>query len=123
LGDHANPWVVLQTVSRDQIERVLADPIFRKDVDGLVEASRKAAKAPAWFQKNHADAPLTCAAYFSMEYVERSPPSGGLGSVAGDQLKLPAIWACQWLRACSIGAGETVVMQSRRPSPRRFTCR
>ena len=25
-----NPWVVLQTVSRDQIERVLADPVFRK---------------------------------------------------------------------------------------------
>ena len=25
-----NPWVVLQTVSRDQIERVLADPEFRK---------------------------------------------------------------------------------------------
>ena len=23
-----NPWVVLQTVSRDQIERVLADPVF-----------------------------------------------------------------------------------------------
>jgi starch phosphorylase len=22
-----NPWVVLQTVSRDQIERVLADPV------------------------------------------------------------------------------------------------
>ena len=29
-----NPWVVLQTVSRDQIERVLADPVFRKNVDG-----------------------------------------------------------------------------------------
>ena len=25
-----NPWVVLQTVSRDQIEHVLADPVFRK---------------------------------------------------------------------------------------------
>ena len=25
-----NPWVVLQTVARDQIERVLADPVFRK---------------------------------------------------------------------------------------------
>ena len=49
-----NPWVVLQTASRDQIERVLADPVFRKNVDGLVEASRQAAKAPAWFQKNHA---------------------------------------------------------------------
>ena len=30
-----NPWVVLQTVSRDRIERVLADPVFRKNVDGL----------------------------------------------------------------------------------------
>ena len=48
-----NPWVVLQTVSRDQIERVLADPVFRKNVDGLVEASRQAAEAPAWFQQNH----------------------------------------------------------------------
>jgi len=34
-----NPWVVLQTVSRDQIERVLADPLFRRNVDGLLEAS------------------------------------------------------------------------------------
>ena len=36
-----NPWVVLQTASRDRIERVLADPVFRKNVDGLV-ASRPA---------------------------------------------------------------------------------
>jgi glycogen phosphorylase len=85
-----NPWVVLQTVSRDQIERVLGDPAFRKNVDGLVEASRQAATAPAWFQKNHSDAPLTCAAYFSMEFMlsEALPIySGGLGNVAGDQLK------------------------------------
>jgi len=27
-----NPWVVLQTVSRDQIKCVLADPAFRKNV-------------------------------------------------------------------------------------------
>jgi len=91
LWEHThNPWVVRQTVSRDQIKRVLADPIFRKDVDGLVEASRKAAKAPAWFQKNHSDAPLKCAAYFSMEFMlsEALPIySGGLGNVAGDQLK------------------------------------
>ena len=32
-----NPWVVLQTVSRDQIERVLADPVFRKNVDDFCE--------------------------------------------------------------------------------------
>jgi starch phosphorylase len=85
-----NPWVVLQTVSRDQIERALADPDFRKNVDGLVEASRQAAAAPAWFQRNHPDASLTCAAYFSMEFMlsEALPIySGGLGNVAGDQLK------------------------------------
>jgi starch phosphorylase len=55
-----------------------------------VEASRQAAEAPAWFQRNHAEAPLTCAAYFSMEFMlsEALPIySGGLGNVAGDQLK------------------------------------
>src|SRR5450432_1759504 len=85
-----NPWVVLQTVSRDQIERVLADPGFRKNVDSLVEASRQRAEAPAWFQRNHSEGPLTCAAYFSMEFMlsEALPIySGGLGNVAGDQLK------------------------------------
>jgi starch phosphorylase len=85
-----NPWVVLQTVSRDRIERVLADPVFRKNVDGLMEASRQAAEAPAWFQQNHPRAPLTCVAYFSMEFMlsEALPIySGGLGNVAGDQLK------------------------------------
>ena len=85
-----NPWVVLQTVSRDQIERVLADPIFRKNVDDLVQTRRQAAEAPAWFQQTHPQVPLTCAAYFSMEFMlsEALPIySGGLGNVAGDQLK------------------------------------
>jgi len=85
-----NPWVVLQTASRDQIERVLADPVFRKNVDSLVEASRQAVAAPAWFQQNYPQSSLTCAAYFSMEFMlsEALPIySGGLGNVAGDQLK------------------------------------
>ena len=85
-----NPWIVLQTASRDNIERVLADPVFRKNVDGLIEESRQATEAPAWFQKNHSKTALTCAAYFSMEFMlsEALPIySGGLGNVAGDQLK------------------------------------
>jgi starch phosphorylase len=85
-----NPWVVLQTASRDRIEHVLSDPVFRKNVDSLVEASRQAAETPAWFQRNHSGSPLTCAAYFSMEFMlsEALPIySGGLGNVAGDQLK------------------------------------
>jgi starch phosphorylase len=85
-----NPWVVLQTVSRDRIERVLDDPVFRKHVDDLVQTRRDAAAAPAWFQHTYPHAPLTCVAYFSMEFMlsEALPIySGGLGNVAGDQLK------------------------------------
>jgi starch phosphorylase len=85
-----NPWVVLQTVSRDQIERVLADPAFRKNIDDLLRAKHQAAETPAWFQQRHPQAPLNCVAYFSMEFMlsEALPIySGGLGNVAGDQLK------------------------------------
>ena len=85
-----NPWVVLQTVSRDQLKRVLADPGFRKNIDDLLRVKRQAAEAPAWFQQHHPQAPLTCVAYFSMEFMlsEALPIySGGLGNVAGDQLK------------------------------------
>ena len=85
-----NPWVVLQTVSRNQIERVLADPVFRKNIDELLQAKHNAAKTSAWFQQKYPQAPLTCVAYFSMEFMlsEALPIySGGLGNVAGDQLK------------------------------------
>ncbi len=85
-----NPWVVLQTVSRDRIERVLADPVFRKDVDSLAQNRRKTLESAAWYQQNHAGSPLSCVAYFSMEFMlsEALPIySGGLGNVAGDQLK------------------------------------
>ncbi len=85
-----NPWVVLQTVSRDRIERVLADPVFRKNLDTLVQKRRQTQEAPAWFQQNHSQGPLTGVAYFSMEFmVSEALPiySGGLGNVAGDQLK------------------------------------
>ena len=85
-----NPWVVLQTVSRDQIESMLADSVFRKNVADLLQARRQAAEAPAWFQQNHPHSPLNCVAYFSMEFMlsEALPIySGGLGNVAGDQLK------------------------------------
>ena len=85
-----NPWVVLQAVSRDQIERVLGEPAFRKSVDDLLGAKRQAALKPAWFQQQHPQPPLTSVAYFSMEFMlsEALPIySGGLGNVAGDQLK------------------------------------
>ena len=85
-----NAWVVLQTVSRDRLEHVLADPAFRKKVNDLLESERQIREKPAWFQKHHPQVPLTCVAYFSMEFMlsEALPIySGGLGNVAGDQLK------------------------------------
>lgn len=85
-----NPWVVLQTVSREKIQHVLAEPAFRKNVDDLVKAQRESAEVPAWFQQTYPDSQLNGVAYFSMEFMlsEALPIySGGLGNVAGDQLK------------------------------------
>ena len=85
-----NPWGVLQTVSREKLERELADPEFRKNVEELVQARRRVAEAPAWFQQAHPESELGRVAYFSMEFMlsDALPIySGGLGNVAGDQLK------------------------------------
>ncbi len=85
-----NPWIVLQTVSREKLQQVAVDPAFRKIVDDLVQSRRDAAAAPAWFQQTNAKSALSCIAYFSMEFMlgEALPIySGGLGNVAGDQLK------------------------------------
>jgi starch phosphorylase len=85
-----NPWGVLQTVSRDRIACELADPAFRQRVDELVQIRRQALQKSAWFQRAHAQSPVICVAYFSMEFMlsEALPIySGGLGNVAGDQLK------------------------------------
>jgi starch phosphorylase len=85
-----HPCDVLQTVSRDKIRNALADPVFRKKIDDLLLSKKQAAEAPAWFQQSHPQSPLNGVAYFSMEFMlsEALPIySGGLGNVAGDQLK------------------------------------
>ncbi len=85
-----NPWVVLQTVSREQLQHALADPVFRANVDALVQSRHDAAKVPAWFQQTYPQASLNGIAYFCMEFMlsDALPIySGGLGNVAGDQLK------------------------------------
>ncbi len=85
-----NPWIVLQTVSKDLLERMLADSAFRTKVDDMLQSKRQASESLDWFQQNYPGSPLTCVAYFSMEFMlsEALPIySGGLGNVAGDQLK------------------------------------
>lgn len=85
-----NPWVVLQTASREVLEQRLADPAFRAQMAALTTQKQQATDRSKWFQEQHPDSPLTCVAYFSMEFMlsEALPIYvGGLGNVAGDQLK------------------------------------
>jgi starch phosphorylase len=85
-----HPSVVLQTVSREKLADALADPDFNRMLDGLVQAKARFAATPHWFELKHPQAPLNCVAYFCMEFMlsEALPIySGGLGNVAGDQLK------------------------------------
>ncbi len=85
-----NPWTVLQTVSAAKIHQALADTKFRAAMDQVAAARRASLDAPAWFDVNHSGSALRQVAYFSMEFMlsEALPIySGGLGNVAGDQLK------------------------------------
>src|SRR5580658_4520778 len=59
-----HPNVVLQTLAPEKLAGALADPDFCGTLDRLVQEKRQAAAAPGWFQEKHAQAPLTCVAYF-----------------------------------------------------------
>ncbi len=85
-----NPWAVLRAVSGQPLERMLEDSAFRSRVTELAGAAREAMQRPSWFEQTHGTAALSRVAYFSMEFMlsEALPIyAGGLGNVAGDQLK------------------------------------
>jgi starch phosphorylase len=85
-----NPWVVLQEASPETLRDVLARPGFLQRVEDLVSRRQQYLESAAWFQQAHRQPALTRVAYFSMEFAlsEALPIySGGLGNVAGDQLK------------------------------------
>jgi len=85
-----NPWVVIQTVSRTKLKALSKDASFCQRLEALALRQQHHAQASAWYQNHHALEPLSSIAYFSMEFMlsEALPIySGGLGNVAGDQLK------------------------------------
>jgi len=85
-----NPWLVLQTVSQEKRRDVTSDPGFQRLAQEIVQKNRAMGQPAGWFQEAHPDAKLESIAYFSMEFMlsEALPIySGGLGNVAGDQLK------------------------------------
>jgi len=85
-----NPWAVLQAAPQKRLNEICADPVFSQRINEILREQREAFERPTWFQTAHSAAPLRLVAYFSMEYMlSESLPiySGGLGNVAGDQLK------------------------------------
>jgi starch phosphorylase len=85
-----NPWIVLQTVSSERLKTITSQPEFSSILSELMNDRSQDRQATRWFQQAHGNSPLHCVAYFSMEYMlsEALPIySGGLGNVAGDQLK------------------------------------
>jgi glycogen phosphorylase len=85
-----NPWIVLQTASEEKLQSVTTDPHFQLLVADLRTEKLTIERSQGWFQRAHPRSGLTAVAYFSMEFMlsEALPIySGGLGNVAGDQLK------------------------------------
>src|SRR6202051_3861441 len=85
-----NPWVLLQTVSSEKLQTVTSDPNLQRLLADLHREKMLAEQSEAWFQKAHPRSGVSTIAYFSMEFMlsEALPIySGGLGNVAGDQLK------------------------------------
>ena len=67
-----------------------SDALFRKKLDEIVQRRQRREQASSWFQRTYSEAPFAHVAYFSMEFMlsDALPIySGGLGNVAGDQLK------------------------------------
>jgi len=85
-----NPWVILQTVAPEKLKSVTSTQEFQQTLAQVWKARTRREEAANWFQRSMPNVPLRRIAYFSMEYMlsDALPIySGGLGNVAGDQLK------------------------------------
>lgn len=85
-----NAWVILQTVSRERLGACLADAAFRDKLEDTLRYYEYHNTRPHWFETTYPNSQITAIAYFSMEFMlsDALPIySGGLGNVAGDQLK------------------------------------
>jgi glycogen phosphorylase len=85
-----NPWWMLQSISQEKLDSVIADPEFRKELSRMEKFHREYLGAPGWYEQNFAGNRLGMVAYFSMEFgLGEAIPlyAGGLGILAGDYLK------------------------------------
>jgi starch phosphorylase len=81
-----NPWIILQSVSRERLDGVARDAAFRRDLAAILEERHRTGEGAA--RDGGPASPVT--AYFSMEFgLGEALPlyAGGLGILAGDLLK------------------------------------
>jgi len=93
-----NPWIIVQTISRDRCEELAEDEVFRKILSNHLEHWDNIRPTSKWCQMEDISI-----AYFSMEFgLSEALPiySGGLGILAGDHLK-----ACHDLGVPLVGIG------------------
>jgi starch phosphorylase len=86
----SSPWVVLQSASPARLRELVATRDFAGKLAAASARLHEALGEDTWFSRAHAGSPLAKVAYFCMEFgLSESLPiySGGLGNVAGDQLK------------------------------------
>ena len=85
-----NPWVMLQTLSQEKLNTLMSDEKFRVRINEIASRREWREQSSSWFQRTYSQPPFNRVAYFSMEFMlsDALPIySGGLGNVAGDQLK------------------------------------
>src|ERR1700761_7090271 len=64
-----NPWLVLQSVSTTQFERLLSSSSFRLKLDSVLKEREEEDTMTGWFATNHPNSALKTIAYFSMEFM------------------------------------------------------
>ncbi|MDO8568811.1 MAG: alpha-glucan family phosphorylase, partial [Dehalococcoidales bacterium] len=85
-----NPWLMLQSSSRDELEQLAASPAFQQELKELVAARNEYLNRPSWFKETYPEGTLSPVAFFSMEFGlgEALPMyAGGLGVLSGDYFK------------------------------------
>ncbi|HVW22138.1 MAG TPA: alpha-glucan family phosphorylase [Opitutaceae bacterium] len=85
-----NAWFLLRSLPDSRLAAALSDPALAGELEILLRRRRERTAAKSWFEQEHPQPGLGTVAYFCMEFMlnEGLPIySGGLGNVAGDQLK------------------------------------
>ena len=89
-GHRAGDLVGRRILGRRRRQAATTEPEFQKLLADVNRERKSAEESAGWFRQAHPRSGLTGVAYFSMEFMlsEALPIySGGLGNVAGDQLK------------------------------------